>query len=102
VPTSELPLHDGKIIYLDRIIVVIKEIKSWYLAGLNKEDSKKLGLPILENTPNIGQKKFEEYLCHQKKFKIKDFMTERLKYFSKKTARQKNSSFKYFVDKYRL
>jgi hypothetical protein len=81
---------------IDRIIVVIKEIESWYLAGLNEEDSKKLGLPILENTENIGKKKFEEYLCHQKKFKTKDFMTEILKYFSKKTARQKNSSFKIF------
>jgi len=91
---------------IDKIIVVLKEIESWYLAGLNKADAQQLGLPVLENTENIGKKKFEEYLRnkfnYKTGFKTKDFLTEILKYFSITTAKQKNASFKYFADKYQL
>jgi len=87
---------------IDKIIVVIKEIESWYLSGLNEEQAKKLHLPVLDNTENVGKRKFDEYRHHCRLPNRKDLMKEILKYFSIKTAKQKNASFKYFADKYQL
>jgi hypothetical protein len=42
----------------DRILVIVQEIESWYLAGLDEASSKKLGLPILETTNNITKEQF--------------------------------------------
>jgi len=86
----------------DKIIVVVKEIESWYLSGLIEEHAKKLDLPILENTENVGKKKFDEYRRNCKLPNRKHLMKEILKYFSIETAKQKNVSFKYFANKYQL
>jgi uncharacterized protein YdcH (DUF465 family) len=86
----------------DKIIVVVKEIESWYLSGLVEEQAKKLDLPLLENTESVGKKKFDEYRRNCRIPNRKHLLKEILKYFSIKTAKQKNASFKYFADKYQL
>jgi len=86
----------------DKIIVVVKEIESWYLSGLIEEHAKKLNLPLLENTENVGKKKFDQYRRNCRIPNRKYLMKEILKYFSIKTAKQKNTSFMYFADKYQL
>lgn len=81
-----------------RIIVVIKEIESWYLAGLNDKNSKKCRIHFLKNTEEISKEQFKELI--PKKFNSEiDFRLEILKFFSIETAKQKNKSFKYFVNK---
>jgi len=83
----------------DRIIVVIKEIESWYLAGLDDTCSKGLGISPCDSTDNIPKEKFNALI--PKKFDSRiDFMREILKCFHIETAKQKNTSFRYFLEKY--
>ncbi len=44
----------------EKIFVVEKEIESWFLAGLNKENSEKLGIKNFTNTDNITKEIFED------------------------------------------
>lgn len=90
----------GKFRNIDKgkIIVVIKEIESWYLAGLNEKNSKKLRIRFLKNTEKVTKQQFK--VLKPKKFTSEiDFRLEILKFFSIETAKQKNKSFKYFVNK---
>ena len=83
----------------DRIIVVIKEIESWYLAGLDGENSRKLGISPCNNTNNYTKEQFNGLIPI--KFDSRtDFMQEILKYFQVEIAKQKNRSFRYFFGKH--
>lgn len=85
----------------EKIQVVVKEIESWYLAGLDRETSKDLGLKIFHTTDSITKEKFDS--LKPKRFESRlDFMIEILKRFSLQTAARKNHSFEYFVDKYHI
>ena len=87
--------------YIDpnKIIIVIKEIESWYLAGLNNKACNQLKIDNIETTDNITKEKFNTLI--PKKFTSRiDFMLEILKIFSIKEAKLKNKSFKYFIEKY--
>ena len=82
----------------EKIVVVIKEIESWYIAGLNESISQKLGIPSYDNTNNFDKEQFDK--MKPKKFDSRiDFMQEILNYFQIKTAKKKNNSFKYFFAK---
>ena len=83
----------------DRIVIIVKEIESWYLAGLGKKDSKNLGIKYFGNTDNIIKEKFNSII--PKKFDTRQiFMLEILNRFSIKIASKKNRSFEYFIKKY--
>ena len=83
----------------DKIIVVIKEIESWYLAGLDNKACKQLKIKNFTNTDNVTKEKFNALI--PKKFTSRiDFMSEILKNFSIEIAKQKNNSFQYFVERY--
>ncbi len=83
----------------DRIAVVVKEIESWYLAGLSNTEFKNLKMSIPNTTNNITKEQFNDLIF--KKFDSRiDFMIEILKCFSIKIAKQKNKSFKYFIEKH--
>jgi len=83
----------------NKIMVVIKEIESWYLAGLDNEICRQLKINNFANTNNITKEKFEAMI--PKKFASRiDFMLEILKNFSIEIAKQKNESFQYFAKKY--
>lgn len=90
----------NNIISDDNIIVVFKEIESWYLAGLDKSACIKLGIRRdIVNTNNITKRHFKT-LIPSNFNSIKNFMLEILKCFSIKIAKKKNKSFKYFIEKY--
>lgn len=100
-----ITLKKGKIkdkhnsIDINRVIVVISEIESWYLAGLDIESSKNLKISYSETTNNITKEQFDTLI--PKKFKSRiDFMIEIMKRFSIDTAKKKNNSFSYFLKKY--
>lgn len=83
----------------NRIIVVIKEIESWYLAGLDDASAQKLGFPRYNNTNHLIKEQFN--ISSEKKFIFRiDCMLEILKHFSVEMARRKNKSFDYFCKKY--
>ena len=83
------------------IVVVIKEIESWYYAGLSRENELSLGIPSLSSTDELTKEDFNTLIPRKYDSRI-DFMFEILKFFSLNTARMKNHSFRFFVDRYHL
>lgn len=92
-------MHKYKKIEENRIIVVKKEIESWYLAGLDAGDSRKLGVTHLDNTDDVIKEQFNSMKPRRFDSEI-DFMIEILKHYSVKTAQKKNESFRDFVEEY--
>ena len=83
----------------DKIIVVVEEIESWYLAGLNSSAYNQLKIKKQNLTDNISKEKFNSLI--PKNFASRtDFMIEILKFFSLEEATRKNKSFNYFIEKY--
>jgi len=83
----------------DKILVVVREIESWYLAGIDDVSSKKFGIKSFSNTEHINKGAFND--LKPKKFNSRiDFMSEILKLFCIDTAKSKNGSFSYFVENY--
>lgn len=96
-------MRDGKFENVDddRMIIVVKEIEGWYLAGLNDDVCKRFGFSPLSNTDKAGKGQFEK-LQRVKFSSDRDFMIEILKFFDIEIAKCKNKSFKYFAEKYGL
>ncbi len=82
----------------DNIIVIIKEIESWYLAGLDNRSCKEIGISSFSNTDEITKERFNSLIPKKYDSRI-DFMIEILKRFSIETAKKKNRSFNYFMVK---
>ena len=83
-----------------RILIVCREIDSWYLAGLSDEECKRMGLPAtLDNTDHISKEQFLSLMPDRFDSKA-EFMLEVLRVFDHETARSKNTSFRYFMQKY--
>jgi hypothetical protein len=83
----------------DKIVVVIREIEGWYLAGLDDKISQHIGIRPSNTSDNITKEQFDDWV--PKKFDSRiDFMMELLKYFSIEMAKQKNRSFRYFLEKH--
>jgi len=83
----------------DRIVVVIKEIEGWYLAGLDEVGCKQLRIPAHDTTDHIAKEDFDRLIPKRFDSRI-DFMSEILKFFSLEIAKQKNRSFGYFLEKH--
>ena len=89
------PINDD----INKISVVIKEIESWYLAGLSDKDSKEIIGKKFKDTNTIIKEQFDNYKPKRFDSSI-DFMIEVLKHFSVNIAKKKNTSFNYFMEKY--
>lgn len=83
------------------IVVVIKEIESWYYAGLSGESAQSLSVPDLLFTDDLTKEDFNSLIPSKYDSRI-DFMFEILKYFSPDVAEKKNHSFKFFINRYHL
>jgi len=78
----------------DSIYVVVKEIESWYAAGLSRQRSEEmLGRP-LQRTDELTKERFNNLLPEDTS-RI-DFMQRLLEHFDVSQARAKNHSFEYF------
>lgn len=83
----------------DKIAVVIKEIESWYLAGLDDTTSKKIKIHNFKTTDSVTKEQFNEVF--HGKFDSKIYLLSKvLEMFSQDEAKKKNKSFAYFVDKH--
>ena len=77
------------------IVVVVKMIEGWYLAGVDAEGSRVLGIENQARTDALTKADFSSF--RPKKVKTnRDFMLAILELFQIETARQKNRSFDYF------
>lgn len=100
VTARKRELHDRfKNIDEDRIRVIIKEIESWYLAGLDASSSENLRIPCFDTTGSVTKEQFNGLIPRKFDSRI-DFMQEILKYFHTETAKQKNASLRYFLNKH--
>ena len=88
-----------KVIDVERIIIVIKEIESWYLAGLSSDVYKRFKINEFDITDSVTKEKFNSLIPRRFSSRI-DFMSEILKDFSIETAKRRNKSFKYYMEKY--
>jgi len=88
----------GARIDINNIIIVVKEIESWYLAGLDNKSCRELGLRAFRNTDNVTKENFNSLMPEKFDSRI-DFMIEILKRFSVETGMQKNTSFNYLMAK---
>lgn len=87
-----------KVIEPSNVFIVVLEIESWYVAGLDNSNCKELGIRLSARTDQIGKEQFNRLI--PKKFDSRiDFMIEVLKIFSLETAKRKNRSFNYFMSK---
>ncbi|MGA3315288.1 MAG: hypothetical protein ABSC64_02485 [Candidatus Korobacteraceae bacterium] len=91
-----------------KIIVVIKEIESWYLAGLDDTNCKKFGIPSPNHTNTTTKEMFNDRFKPRlsKKGHFPDTLERRrllgeiLDCFDEETALSKNDSFDYFLRKF--
>ena len=81
----------------DRILIVIKEIESWYLAGIDDSRSIELNIPNFTNTDSITKEDFLDIIPPEYETEI-DFRMELLDSFKIPVAIKKNKSFKYFFN----
>jgi hypothetical protein len=81
------------------IVIVIREIESWYLAGISIDAAQELGIADLSSTDEITKEDFNARIPARFDSRI-DFMFEILKSFSLETAVRKNTSFRFFVSRY--
>lgn len=88
----------GPNVVLCNIVIVVKEIEAWYLAGLDEDSCRDLGIPSLASTTSVTKEQFDRLIPTNYDMRV-DFMREVLKRFSVETAKQKNKSFAYFMNK---
>ena len=85
----------------NEIVVIVREIEGWYLAGLNEDDSKKLGInQVFSNTDNITKSMFIR-LIPLGKSRI-ELMQQILNNYRLETGMEKNRSLKYFLGKWKI
>ena len=87
-----------EMIEAERIIVVVKEIESWYLAGVDDQICQELGIASLTHTDDVTKEMFREMMPKRFKDSAVDLMAVILKGFKTDLAQNKNRSFGYLVD----
>ncbi len=83
----------------ENIIIVVLEIESWYLAGLDETASETLHINYFTNTDNLSKEDFNR-LYHGRFNSRIDFIYEIIKLYVIEKAKQKNKSFSYFYNEY--
>jgi len=89
--------HKG-MIDVSRTIIVKREIESWYLAGMDDRVCRRLGVRVLRRTDGVTKEQFAN-LMPRRFNSVVEFMTDILTRFRIKTAKGKNRSFRYLMDK---
>lgn len=83
---------------LGKIMIVINEIESWYLAGVSNSFSSSYKISIPRDTSDITKESFNAIMPSTFSSRI-DFMIELLKNYTVSRAIKRNNSFKYFIGK---
>jgi hypothetical protein len=83
------------------VVIVIREIESWYYAGISGSLEHEPGIAYMASTDDLTKEDFNARIPKRFDSRI-DFMFEILKSFSLETAARKNQSFHFFVNRYYL
>ena len=89
---------DGEITH-DKIIIVVEELESWCLAGIDTNIDEYADFVIPENTDDVTKEDFDVILSNTSfnKNKLFNFLSFN---FSVGLAIERNKSFKYFLERY--
>lgn len=82
----------------DRVIVVYREVESWYLAGLDQTSCRSLRIRHLPDTNNVTKEQFNQLMPKPVTARAV-FLQQILRHFSVEVAKQKNGSFRYLCQK---
>jgi hypothetical protein len=85
----------------DHMVIIIKEIESWYLAGLDERAQQRLGIRQYGSTDHITKEIFNGMIPRHYTSRIA-FMGDIITLFSPLAARERNRSFAFFCQKYHL
>jgi hypothetical protein len=85
----------------DRMVIIIREIESWYLAGLDERAQHRLGIRHFGSTDHITKELFNSMIPRHYSSRIA-FMGDILTFFSPPAARERNRSFAFFCQHYHL
>ncbi|HUU76361.1 MAG TPA: hypothetical protein VMW63_09800 [Methanoregulaceae archaeon] len=83
------------------IVVIIEEIESWYLAGVDDRSARKLGIRPPRNTDRTTKEDFNRKIPRHYTSRVA-YLIDILDVFSINIAKEKNRSFRYFVSKYMI
>jgi hypothetical protein len=82
---------------IEGIVVVVKEIECWYLCGLDDQSCRKLGIRRqIAATDDMTKEDFDTLI--PKGISHVEFMQQILEMHNTETGKQKNRSFKYFME----
>jgi hypothetical protein len=81
-----------------KIVVVVREVEGWYLAGLDAVGCKRMNMIHFDHTNHITKEQFDSLM--PRGFPRAAFMVEILKNFKIKVAITKNVSLAYFAARY--
>jgi hypothetical protein len=82
------------------IIIVKKEIESWYAAGINPIHRRTYGMSDVVTTDELTKEQFNKY--KPKKLERVEFLQEILKNFDVPIGKERNSSLRYFFNKWKI
>lgn len=80
----------------DKIVIVKKEIESWFLAGIDEITRKKIKIEQFSSTDTLSKEDFSKAIGSRKKVNV---ISEICRSFNLNEARRKNNSFDYFLRK---
>jgi hypothetical protein len=84
-----------------KVIIVIKEIEGWYLAGIDDDQQHTFGLIPFHSTDDLTKEAFNARIPGQFTSRI-EFMIALLESFSIETASIQNRSFAFFTRAYQI
>ena len=86
----------------NKIFIVKEEIESWYVAGVDTQLEQFNGLNIPDNTDNLSKEDVDAIIDNSSFDSSIEFLNEILKNFNFDLAYKRNTSFRYFIDKFGL
>ena len=84
---------------IERILIVRREVESWYLAGLSSDSCEELQIPERRNTNSTTKEQFDALIPSRFEDRT-DFLVEILSRYDIETARGRNESFNYAMGKH--
>lgn len=83
-----------------KIIIVKREIESWYAAGMNPIKNRKYKMQRIFPTDTLTKERFDSFI--PKHMSRIEFFQEILEDYDKNTGKQKNTSLRYFFNKHSI
>lgn len=83
----------------NNVIIVKEEIESWFLAGMDTSLKQFEDFTIPNKTDSITKEDFNQMLDNSHDFLKEEFLFEVCRYYDIDLAMERNSSFKYFINK---